>query len=204
MEDQQKHWNDVYENKKPTEVSWYEPMPETSLKYIAECELNKDASIIDIGGGDSFLAEFLLARGFTDITVVDISKKAIERAKQRLGEKADQIIWVIADAANFSPERQYNLWHDRAAFHFLTDDRQVENYLSTVKKAVKPGGFVVMGTFSETGPSKCSGLEIRQYTIKEMQELFAQGFTPVSCKNLDHDTPSGGKQNFTFCSFRKE
>lgn len=204
MEDQQKHWNQVYENKKPTEVSWYEPMPETSLNYITECKLENEAAIIDIGGGDSFLAEFLLARGFKDITVVDISEKAIERAKERLGEKAEEIQWIVADAADFSPERQYDLWHDRAAFHFLTEAMHVQKYLSTLRKAVKPGGSVILGTFSETGPTKCSGLEVRQYSIKELQELFSEGFTPISCKNTDHDTPSGATQNFTFCSFRKD
>ncbi len=204
MEDRKEHWNKVYENKKATEVSWYEPMPETSLSYIAECKLDKDAAIIDIGGGDSFLAEFLIGRGYTDITVVDISENAINRAKERLGEKADEITWVVADAAEFEPQRQYDLWHDRAAFHFLTEDAQVENYLKNVKQAVKPGGYVVMGTFSETGPTKCSGIEIRQYSISEMQELFSDAFTTMSCKNIDHGTPSGGTQNFTFCSFRKK
>jgi 2-polyprenyl-3-methyl-5-hydroxy-6-metoxy-1,4-benzoquinol methylase len=204
MEDRKEHWNKVYENKKATEVSWYEPMPETSLDYITDCKLEKDAAIIDIGGGDSFLAEFLIGRGFTDITVVDISENAINRAKDRLGEKADDITWVIGDAAEFEPQRQYDLWHDRAAFHFLTEDAQVEKYMQNVQKAVKPGGYVVMGTFSETGPTKCSGIEIRQYSINDMQQLFADGFTTMSCKNIDHETPSGGKQNFTFCSFRKE
>lgn len=204
MENPQKHWNEVYENKKPTEVSWYEPMPETSLNYIADCELDSNAAIIDIGGGDSFLAEFLLSRGFTDITVVDISRKAIERAKLRLGEKAEEIKWIVADVSEFSPGRQFDLWHDRAAFHFLTHDSQIEKYVNTVKSSVKAGGFLIMGVFSETGPTKCSGLEIRQYSIKEMQKLFAEGFTPISCKNLDHKTPSGGSQNFTFCSFQKE
>lgn len=204
MEDRKEHWNKVYENKKATEVSWYEPMPETSLKYITECKLNKDAAIIDIGGGDSYLAEFLLAKGYTDITVVDISEKAIERAKERLAEKADEITWIVADASEFIPERQYDLWHDRAAFHFLTEDEQVENYLRAVKKAVKPGKFVVMGTFSEVGPTKCSGIEIRQYSIDQMQKLFSEDFTAMSCKNIDHTTPSGGTQNFTFCSFRKK
>lgn len=204
MEDRKEHWNKVYENKKATEVSWYEPMPETSLNYIADCKLEKDAAIIDIGGGDSFLAEFLIGKGYTDITVVDISENAIKRAKERLGEKADEITWIVADAAEFEPQRQYDLWHDRAAFHFLTEDTQVEKYLKNVKQAVKPGGYVVMGTFSETGPTKCSGIEIRQYSISDMQELFADGFTTMSCKNIDHETPSGGTQNFTFCSFRKK
>ena len=204
MEDRKQHWNQVYENKKATEVSWYEPMPETSLDYITECKLKKDAAIIDIGGGDSFLAEFLIGRGYTDITVVDISESAINRARQRLGEKADEIKWIVADAAEFKPDRQYDLWHDRAAFHFLTEDEKVEKYLKTIKEAVKPGGYVVLGTFSETGPTKCSGLEIRQYSISEMQALFAEGFTTMSCKNVDHTTPSGGTQNFTFCSFQKQ
>lgn len=204
MEDKKEHWNKVYENKKATEVSWYEPMPETSLDYIAECKLEKDAAIIDIGGGDSFLAEFLFGKGFTDITVVDISENAINRARQRLGEKADEIKWIVADAADFEPDRQYDLWHDRAAFHFFTEDGKVQKYMNTLKKAVKPGGYVVLGTFSETGPTKCSGLEIRQYSISEMQALFAEGFTTMSCKNVDHKTPSGGTQNFTFCSFQKQ
>lgn len=204
MEDEKKHWEEVYENKKATEVSWYEPMPETSLDYITECKLEKDAAIIDIGGGDSFLAEFLIGRGFTDITVVDISENAINRARKRMGDKAEQIKWIVADSAEFMPERQYDLWHDRAAFHFLTEDRKVESYLKTVRQAVKPGGYVVLGTFSETGPTKCSGLEIKQYSISEMQALFADGFTTMSCKNVDHNTPSGGTQNFTFCSFQKK
>lgn len=204
MENKKDHWNKVYETKKPTEVSWYEPMPEVSLTYITDCKLEKDAAIIDIGGGDSFLAEFLLAQGFTDITVVDISEKAIERAKERLGEKADEVNWIVADVSKFQPERQYDLWHDRAVFHFLTEESQIENYLLNAKEAVKPGGFVVMGTFSENGPTKCSGLEIKQYSISQMQELFSEGFSTLSCKNIDHQTPSGGIQNFTFCSFRKD
>lgn len=203
MENRKEHWNKVYDSKMPTEVSWYEPMPETSLNYIAECKLEEDAAIIDIGGGDSFLAEFLLARGFKDVTVVDISEKAIERAKQRLGERAEEITWIVADASEFKPDKQYDLWHDRAAFHFLTEDEQVERYLQTVKRSVKPGGFLVMGTFSENGPKKCSGIEIRQYSIDQMQALFSNGFTTLGCKNIDHETPSGGTQNFTFCSFRK-
>lgn len=204
MEDRKEHWNKVYKNKNVTEVSWYEPMPETSLELIAACKLPKDAAIIDIGGGDSFLAEFLLGQGFTDVTVVDISENAIERAKQRLGEKAENIKWIVADAAEFEPDRKYDLWHDRAAFHFLIKDAEVKKYLETVKKAVKPEGYVVLGTFSENGPTKCSGLEIKQYSISQMQELFKEGFNAMGCKNIDHKTPSGGIQNFTFCSFQKK
>lgn len=204
MENRKEHWNKEYKNKNVTEVSWYEPMPETSLDLIAACKLPKDAAIIDIGGGDSFLAEFLLGQGFTDVTVVDISENAIERAKQRLGEKAENIKWIVADAAEFEPDRKYDLWHDRAAFHFLIKDAEVKKYLETVKKAVKPEGYVVLGTFSENGPTKCSGLEIKQYSISQMQELFKEWFNAMGCKNIDHKTPSGGIQNFTFCSFQKK
>lgn len=204
MENQEDHWDKIYESKTPTEVSWYEPLPEQSLSYIIECELQKDASIIDIGGGDSFLAEFLLAQNFKDVTVVDISQKAIDRAKLRLGERAEQVDWIKTNVLDFTPDRQYDVWHDRAAFHFLIEDKQVEKYVNLAYKAVKPGGFVVLGTFSESGPNTCSGLKVRQYSIKEMQQLFLDGFTPLNCKNFDHSTPSGDKQNFTFCSFRKD
>lgn len=203
MQNRKDHWNKVYETKKPTEVSWYEAMPEVSLKCITDCKIEKDAAIIDIGGGDSFLAEFLLAQGYTDVTVVDISEKALERAKKRLGNKAEAVTWIIADVSNFQPQRMYDVWHDRAVFHFLTQKKEILNYLDTVNSAVNSDGFLIMGTFSENGPLKCSGLEIKQYSIAEMQELFADNFKTLSCRNIDHKTPSGGIQNFTFCSFEK-
>lgn len=203
MKNKTQHWNEVYEQKQITEVSWYEPMPETSLSFITECKLEKDAAIIDVGGGDSFLAEFLVAQGFSDITVLDISEKAIERAKERLGEKAEEIKWIVADASEFTPEKKYDLWHDRAAFHFLTEEGQVQNYLKNVSEAVKPGGYVIIGCFSEEGPKTCSGLEIKQYSIDKLQQLFAGSFSTMSCKNVEHHTPSGATQDFTFCSFRK-
>lgn len=204
MEDKKTHWNAVYESKDPTEVSWYEPLPETSLDLISSCNVEKDAAIIDIGGGDSYLAEYLIAKGFSDITVLDISEKAIERAKKRLGEKAAQIQWVVADAADYVTERKFDLWHDRAAFHFLIEEPQIKRYTETVKRAVKPGGYLIIGTFSEKGPSKCSGLDIRQYSIGQLQDLFSDSFLALSSKNIDHITPSGGTQNFTFCSFQKK
>lgn len=204
MEDKKQHWDEVYDTKPCTEVSWYEPMPENSLTCIAECHLEKDAPIIDIGGGDSFLAEFLLAQGYSDITIVDISEKAIQRAQQRLGERADQLKWIVADVTEFKPEKKYQLWHDRAAFHFLTTDAEVEKYLQTLRESVAPGGFVILGTFSDKGPDKCSGLPIKKYSVGEMQKLFSEGFITMNCKNVDHETPSGKTQNFTFCTFKKE
>ncbi len=204
METSKQHWDNVYENKPATEVSWYEPMPEASLACIADCNLDKDAPIIDIGGGDSFLAEFLVAKGYTDLTVVDISEKAIARAKERMGEKAEDINWIVSDITEFKPQRKYRLWHDRAAFHFLTDDAEVEKYLANLRDSLAPGGFVILSTFSEKGPGKCSGLPVKQYSVGQMQKLFAEGFVSMSCKNIDHETPSGKMQNFTFCTFKKE
>lgn len=203
MNKDRQHWDKVYSEKPPTEVSWYEPMPQISLELIKSCEIDKDAAIIDIGGGDSFLAEFLVSLGYKNITVVDISSKAIERAKERMCEKAEEVKWIIADASKFEPERKYDLWHDRAAFHFLTGEDQKKNYLERVHRAVKPGGYVIMGTFSDKGPQKCSGLEVQQYSVNDMCKLFEEEFTMLSGKNIDHQTPGGKKQNFTFCSFQK-
>lgn len=204
MNESQQHWDKVYSEKQPTDVSWYEPMPEISLNLINECNLEKDAAIIDIGGGDSFLAEFLVSKDFTDVTVVDISEKAIERARERMCEKADQVTWIVADAANFKPTKKYDLWHDRAAFHFLIDENQREDYLNTLFEAVKPGGYVIMSTFSDKGPPTCSGLPVQRYSVGQMSKLFEQQFNLLSGKAIDHTTPSGATQNFTVCSFQRK
>lgn len=204
MSEKQQHWDKVYTEKPPTEVSWYEPMPEVSLGLIRSCGVSKDAAIIDVGGGDSFLAEFLVSLGYSDVTVVDISSKAIERAKERMCEKAEEVKWIVADAANFEPERKYDLWHDRAAFHFLTEEGQKKGYLKALHKALKPGGYVIMGTFSDKGPDKCSGLQVQKYSVGDMCKLFEEEFNMLSGKNVDHQTPSGSTQNFTFCSFQKK
>ena len=204
MDEKRQHWDKVYSEKQPTEVSWYEPMPQVSLELIRSCGVSKDAAIIDVGGGDSFLAEFLISLGYNDVTVVDISSKAIERAKLRMCEKADEVKWIVADAADFQPERIYDLWHDRAAFHFLTEDSQKNGYLDAARKAIKPGGFVILGTFSNKGPEKCSGLPVQRYSVSEMCRLFEADFEMLSGKNLDHLSPSGKTQNFTFCSFQKK
>lgn len=204
MSENQQHWDKVYSEKQPTEVSWYEPMPEISLSLIRDCSLKKDAAIIDIGGGDSFLAEFLVSQGYTDVTVVDISQNAIERAKERMCEKADEVTWIVADAATFKPTKKYDLWHDRAAFHFLTDENDQKNYLKTLFEAVKPGGYVIMSTFSDTGPTTCSGLPVQRYSVGEMQKIFEEEFSVLSGRTVDHSTPSGGTQNFTVCSFQKK
>jgi ubiquinone/menaquinone biosynthesis C-methylase UbiE len=202
--DRQKHWENLYQTKQLKEVSWFQPTPTTSLEFIKEQNIPTTAKIIDIGGGDSFLADYLLDNGYEDITVLDISQAALNRAKERLGDRAGKIKWIVADAANFNPPEKYDFWHDRAAFHFLTNEQEINNYIDTIQRSITPNGLVVIGTFSEQGPKKCSGIEIKQYSETSMTNLFAPYFEKINCKIVDHKTPFDTIQNFVFCSFRKK
>ena len=197
------HWENIYKTKQPNEVSWTQEAPTISLEFIHKFNIPKTAKIIDIGGGDSTLVDCLIAEGFSDISVLDISEAAILRAKQRLGIDAEKVKWIVTDILNFHPTEKYDVWHDRAAFHFQTDTDKIEKYLKIVKNAVD--GMVIIGTFSVDGPQKCSGLEIRQYDEVGMKEKFESAeFKNVECKREDHITPSGAVQNFVFCSFLKQ
>lgn len=198
-----KHWENIYSTKKLNEVSWYQPTPETSLNFIQALNIPKTASIIDIGGGDSFLVDNLLEMGYSNITLLDISKKAIERAKTRLGEKGMHVKWIEADASDFDPEETYDLWHDRAAFHFLTDENEIKNYFKSATKGVKVSGHLIIGTFSTEGPKKCSGIEIKQYSEKSLLDRFEESFKKIECKVIKHTTPFNTIQKFIFCSFKK-
>ena len=196
------HWETIYQTKQPNEVSWTEEVPTVSLGFIHQFNLPKDAKIIDIGGGDSKLVDHLLAEGYSNVSVLDISAVAIERAKKRLGEKANSVIWFETDILEFEPNEKYDLWHDRAAFHFQTDSDKVNGYLNIVMNAVT--GKIIVGTFSVNGPKKCSGLEIQQYDESGMKTKFENAsFKNIECKREDHITPSGAVQNFVFCSFEK-
>lgn len=198
------HWQNIYNTKNLEEVSWYQPTPTTSLAYIKEYNIPLTAKIIDVGGGDSFFVDHLLALGYTDITILDISSNAINRAKKRLSDKAKLVKWIVADAAHFKPTQQYDFWHDRAAFHFLTQENEINNYVNTVKTNIKPNGVLVIGTFSEQGPTKCSGIVIKQYTPQTLTNLFSAYFTLTNSKLIDHQTPFNTTQNFVFCSFTKK
>ena len=196
------HWESIYKTKQPNEVSWTEQKPSVSLEFINKLKIPKTAKIIDIGGGDSKLVDFLLAQGYTDISVLDISKTAIIRAKKRLGDKAKYVKWIISDILDFKPTEKYDLWHDRAAFHFQTEEADIDNYLNIIKNAVI--GWSIIGTFSVDGPKKCSGLNIRQYGEAGLKYLLEKSeFKFLESKRIDHTTPSGGVQNFIFCSFSK-
>lgn len=201
--DRKQHWEKIYQTRQTEEASWFQPLPETSLHFFEKHHLPPSAKIIDIGGGDSLLVDHLLDRGHRDITVLDISAHALDKAKQRLGERAAHVKWLVADAADFRPGEVYDCWHDRAAFHFLTQTNEVEKYLRTAAASIRPGGLLVLGTFSVNGPLKCSGLDIRQYSEEEMTEVFSGHFEKTGCLHVDHRTPSGGLQNFIFCGFRK-
>ena len=201
--DRKKHWENIYQTKELKDVSWFQPTPETSLDFIKQFNVSTTAKIIDIGGGDSFLVDHLLDLDFQDISVLDISVAAIDRAKQRLGERADKVKWIVADAANFKPTEKYDFWHDRAAFHFLTDEQEISNYLETAQKSINPTGVLIIGTFSEQGPKKCSGIEIKQYSETTMTNRLKMYFEKIKCLTVDHKTPSNTIQNFVFCSFRK-
>ncbi len=204
MENQKKdHWEKVYQTKNIEEVSWYQPKPETSLNLIQEAGLPLTASIIDIGGGDSFLVDHLINLGFEDITILDISETALNKAKERLGARAEKIKWIVADAASFEPKEQYDIWHDRAAFHFLTKEEEVNHYVKAVGKAIRPGGVFILGTFSEDGPKKCSGIEIQQYSESSMEEKFGKFMKKEKCIRIGHQTPFNTSQDFIFCRFRK-
>ena len=193
------HWEKIYSSKQPHEVSWTQEIPKVSLDFIRNLQLPLSANIIDIGGGDSNLVDNLLSEGFENITVLDISENAIEKAKKKLGEKAEKIKWIVSDITEFKPTETYDLWHDRATFHFLTTTEQIKTYLEIAKESVNK--FMIIGTFSDQGPTKCSGLNIHQYSENELQMQLADGFEKISCITSDHQTPFNTIQNFLFCCF---
>ena len=201
--DRKKHWEQIYQTKQLSEVSWYQPTPDTSLKFFEQFNIPKEAKIIDVGGGDSLLVDHLLDRGYENITVLDISESALARAKLRLGERASLVKWIIADAATFKPTGQYDFLHDRAAFHFLTQEDEIGDYINTVQQNITPSGILVIGTFSEQGPKKCSGIEIKQYSETSMTERLKDFFEKIECITVEHKTPFDTIQQFVFCSFRR-
>jgi ubiquinone/menaquinone biosynthesis C-methylase UbiE len=203
MERNKEHWERIYQTKQPEEVSWWQDDPKTSLDFIYQFKLPKSAEIIDVGGGDSKLVDCLLDEGFEHITVLDISKEALKRAKQRLGDKAKKANWIVSDIIKFQPNKYFDLWHDRAAFHFLTTGEQIRKYLSVVNKSIRNNGYIIIGTFSDRGPKKCSGLDVKQYSEKTLSAVLQNGFDKIRCITEDHITPFNTIQNFLFCSFKR-
>lgn len=198
------HWETIYTTKSEDELSWFQQYPKTSMEFVALFDLPISANMIDIGGGDSHFVDALLDKGYRNIWVLDISESAIDRAKKRLGERAAQVNWVVSDITEFEPPVQFDFWHDRAAFHFLTTDDKMNKYVSIAETGIKQSGYLILGTFSENGPKKCSGLEIKQYSEASMSNRFEISFDRIKCIQEDHLTPFNTTQNFLFCSFRKK
>ena len=203
METTRNHWEDIYSRKKSNEVSWTQEIPKTSLEFLHSFGLAKNSPIIDIGGGESRLVDFLLDAGFTDITVLDISEQALQRTKDRLKERANLVTWIVSDVTEFTPDRKYHVWHDRATFHFLTSAEQISKYIGLASGYIDGDGFMTIGTFSENGPTQCSGLIIKQYSEQELCSALENSFEKIRCITEDHLTPFHTVQNFLFCSFRK-
>jgi len=197
------HWENIYKTKQLNQVSWYQPKPETSIEIFNSFNLPKTANIIDVGAGDSFFVDFLLDNNFVNITVLDISENAINRAKKRLGARSKKVKWIIANSATFKSSESYDFWHDRAAFHFLTKAEEISSYIKNLNKNLNISGKLVIGTFSENGPQKCSGIKVTRYSEKKMTETFQNYFKKIECLIIEHKTPFNTIQNFIFCSFKK-
>jgi 2-polyprenyl-3-methyl-5-hydroxy-6-metoxy-1,4-benzoquinol methylase len=203
--DSKNHWKDIYQKKDPKRVSWFQEHSETSLKLISQHLPDKKAHIIDIGAGASTLVDDLLASGYQNIDILDISKEALEVAQQRLGEQQHHINWHSANILEAElATHQYDLWHDRAVFHFLTDKKDRKNYVQQVIKALKPGGKVIISTFGPDGPLKCSGLPIVRYDHQSLHNEFGTAFNLLEHGKEDHLTPDGSVQKFIYCYCRLE
>ncbi len=197
------HWEKVYGSKASEAVSWYAPHLETSLKLIHQASANKNSAIIDIGGGESTLVDDLITEGYQDISVLDISQKAIDVAKERLGKSADMVHWYCADINQATlPQNYFEVWHDRAVFHFLTEEYQRVKYIEQVTQSVRHGGYVIMSTFGPEGPEKCSGLDVVRYDSEKLHGQFGKGFKLIDSSTEIHKTPMNTTQQFLYCFYR--
>lgn len=195
------HWNGIYSSRPVTDVSWYQRDPTVSLRLIT-ADASVDSSILDVGSGASLLADRLLDLGYTDVTLLDVSEVALQEVRHRLGAPP-ALQYVVSDVRTWLPSRQYDLWHDRAVFHFLTDVEDQQRYVATARDALKPGGALILGVFAEDGPTSCSGLAVRRYDFQELAAVFASDFTLESHEKEHHVTPSGGVQSFTWVVLRR-
>ena len=193
------HWEKIYKEKSPQEVSWTQETPTTSIDFFNDFKIQKDDPIIDVGGGESKFVDYLIDNGYKNISVLDISENAINNAKKRIGSRSEFINWIICDINEFEPEENYVVWHDRAVFHFLTSQVEIDRYVRKVK--LNTENFII-GAFSTLGPKKCSGLDITQYNESSLKKLFVdQRFSLERTENINHITPFETTQNFIFCSF---
>jgi SAM-dependent methyltransferase len=203
--DKKAHWEQVYGSKAPDAVSWYAPHLETSLKLIHQVEVNKDAAIIDIGGGESTLVDDLITEGYQNISVLDISQKAIDVSKERIGNPANKVDWHCSDITQATlPQNYFDVWHDRAVFHFLIEEAQRVKYVEQVKRSVKHGGCVIVSTFGPEGPEQCSGLDVVRYDTDNLHEQFGKSFKLIDSFKEIHKTPMGTTQQFLYSFYKLE
>jgi SAM-dependent methyltransferase len=198
-----RHWDNVYETKGEDEVSWFQESPALSLELMALVGATRLSAVIDVGGGASRLVDHLVALYFEDVTILDLSEAALATAKARLGDKSARVRWIAADITEWEPRQAYNLWHDRAAFHFLTIAADRAAYIERLRKSLKPGGDVIIGTFAPDGPERCSGLPVTRHDAASLGELLGEGFTLIDARPHEHATPWGALQRFQFSTFRK-
>ena len=202
--ERQAHWQNVYLTKGERDVSWFEENPAISLDLIRATGVGFDAPIIDIGGGASRLVDALVSEGFHSVTVLDLSEKALVTSRDRLGSYAQCVNWIVADVTTWQPTQIYALWHDRAAFHFLTEPSDREAYAERLRKAVRPGGHVIIGTFALDGPERCSGLLVIRHDAASIGAILGQSFKLIETRRHDHRTPSGSVQHFQFSRFQRD
>lgn len=203
MKEKEKHWEKIYETKKLDGVSWFQKKPLTSLSLIEISNINKDAEIIDVGCGKSFLIDNLLEKKYSKVSLLDISNNALKEVKSRTKNFPNSGIFYNSDILDFKAKTSFDLWHDRAVFHFLTKSDEINKYVNICEKQINKNGYLIIGTFSENGPLKCSGLEIRKYSVENLKKLFSNSFKLVDHLNIDHVTPFDTVQNFNFCVLKK-
>ncbi len=203
MVDRRKHWDNVYTTKDETAVSWYQPHSARSLQLIRFASPGGAASVVDIGGGASTLVDDLLISGFIDLTVLDISDASLSRSKVRLGERAAMVAWIVADITQWNPTRQWDVWHDRAVFHFLTEPEHQDAYIAALAAATMPGATVIMSTFALDGPENCSGLPTQRYSSATLARRLGRAFDLTADDHETHTTPWGSEQRFSYAIFRR-
>ena len=202
--DSKSHWSTIYQTKEATNVSWHQERPQLSLDFIQRTGIDVSAKIIDVGAGASTLVDHLLALGYRDVALLDISEEALQVARRRIGEaRAAQVTWIAGDIAEVALEKHaYDLWHDRAVFHFLTDLTLRQRYIEQVRYALKPGGHIIMATFAADGPTQCSGLDVMRYDPASLHSVFGADFKLINSAGETHVTPWGSEQKFTYCYCR--
>ncbi|WP_454623664.1 class I SAM-dependent methyltransferase [Bradyrhizobium cenepequi] len=202
-QDRQAHWQGVYTSKAETEVSWFQDSPAPSIELIVQAGATPGSAIIDIGGGASRLVDYLIDRGFEDFTVLDISEAALQVARTRLGDRAAKVAWIVADVTMWEPPRTYDIWHDRATFHFLIEESDRTAYVERLKQALRIGGHAIIATFALDGPERCSGLPVVRYDPESLGRILGFAFQLTDRRQHRHATPWGAEQSFQFSVFRR-